>query len=52
MPNETETVPPPHLVYEGLKPLDLKPGDVVLKVDQRADGALCCLTVLRTVEQT
>lgn len=50
MPNETETVPAGHLVYEGVKPVELKPGDVVLKVDKRPDGSLCCLTVLRRAE--
>lgn len=30
-----------------VRPLGLQSGDVVLRVDKRADGSLCCLTVLR-----
>lgn len=47
MTNETETEE--RRVFEGIKPVDLKPGDLVLKVDRRPDGTLCCLTVLRPV---
>lgn len=47
MPNETKILDSDHRVFEGLKPTDLEPGDLVLKVDKREDGSLCCLTVFR-----
>jgi len=59
--NETETTHPDHgsgllmipkglQVIEGIRPLGLKPGDVILSVDTRMDGSLCCVTVLRKAE--
>jgi hypothetical protein len=47
MPNETKITPDDHRVFEGLKPTELEPGDLILKVDKRPDGTLCCLTVFR-----
>jgi hypothetical protein len=40
-------IPPGLEVIEGVRPLGLAAGDVVMRVDTRADGSLCCLTVLR-----
>jgi len=48
MTNETKIIE--HRVFEGIKPLDLKPGDLILKVDKRPDGTLCCLTVYRKAD--
>jgi len=50
MTNETETKITEHRVFEGIKPVDLQPGDLILKVDKRADQSLCCLTVYRKAD--